>query len=240
LSHTDRPRRLIDAFRSRQLKPTVILLISPPLLVTWKCFGSPQFYLERLAERCPAGDPAVAAAVYHFLAAFLLLGVLPALIVKLVFRERLADYGVQLGNRFRTVRSLAVYAPLMVAVAWLGSLNPAIAAEYPINKAAAASAGMFGLHAVTYVMFYLGWEFYFRGFMQFGLRESLGDTNALFVQVLGSVLLHIGKPTVEIYGSIAGGILWGVLAFRTRSLLSGLVQHFLLGLAVDWFLCFGP
>ena len=38
---------------------------------------------------------------------------------------------------------------------------------------------------------------------------------------------------------IAGGILWGLLAFRTRSLLSGLMQHFLLGLAVDWFLCFG-
>ena len=91
----------------------------------------------------------------------------------------------------------------------------------------------------TYVLFYLGWEFYFRGFMQMGLRESLGDVNALLVQVMASTLLHIGKPGAETFGAIFGGILWGILVYRTRSLLSGLVQHALLGLALDWFLCRG-
>ena len=47
------------------------------------------------------------------------------------------------------------------------------------------------------------------------------------------------KPTFETYASIAGGTLWGYLAFRTRSLLSGLMQHFLLGPALDWFICYG-
>jgi membrane protease YdiL (CAAX protease family) len=99
---------------------------------------------------------------------------------------------------------------------------------------------VFGLHAAAYLLFYLGWEFQFRGFMQHGLRETMGDANAVLVQVLASVLLHIGKPATETYAAIAGGLFWGVLAFRTRSLLSGMLQHFLLGLSVDFFLCYHP
>jgi len=234
------PRGLKAAFRGAQLKPTVILLVTPVLLTTWKYFGSYQFYLENLAGRAGAwGDPTAAAATYSFLAALVLLGIVPALVVKLVFRERLADYGVGLGDRFRTVRSFLVLAPLLIAAAWLASRSPAMAAEYPINKSAASGPGAFASHALVYAAFYLGWEFYFRGFMQFGLRESLGDVSALLVQVACSVLLHIGKPATEVYAAIGGGILWGIFAFRTRSLLSGLLQHLVLGLALDWFLCFG-
>jgi len=219
---------LAGLFRGRQFKPTVILLVSTPLLVTWRYV----FYHTLW------GDPAKGA-VASFLACFLLLGVVPALIVKLVFRERLADYGVQWGIPVRTFRSFLMLAPVFLLAAFVASANPAIREEYPVNPTAGNSAAMFGFHALTYVMFYLGWEFYFRGFMQFGLRESLGDANALLIQVLASCLLHIGKPGAEVYGAIFGGILWGLLAYRTRSLLSGLAQHFLLGLALDWFICFG-
>jgi len=230
---------VMAAFRGKQLKPTVILLVSPLLLVVWRCFGSRQFYLDHLAARCAWGDDPAMAAVYFFFSTFLLLGVVPALVVKLVLRERLADYGVRLGNRDRTVRSSLLLAPLIVLAAYLSSGNAAMAAEYPLNKSAGSSAATFGLHALTYAFFYIGWEFHFRGFMQSGLRESLGDVNALLIQVMASVLVHIGKPDVETFAAIGGGLLWGILALRTRSLLSGLFQHFLLGLAVDWFICFG-
>jgi membrane protease YdiL (CAAX protease family) len=48
--------------------------------------------------------------------------------------------------------------------------------------------------------------------------------------------MHLGKPVGEVYGSIIGGLIWGLLAYRTRSLLSGLLQHFLLGVLLDWFI----
>jgi membrane protease YdiL (CAAX protease family) len=228
---------VLAAFRSPQRKPTIILLCSAFLLIAWKYGGSPEFYQQWLR---PYGvlfdDPAATAGMYSLVSCFVLLGVVPAAIVKLLFHERLADYGVQLGDRRRTFRSMLLLAPLFVLGGYLASRDPAVAAVYPINPAAGR---MFGLHAVTYVLFYLGWEFYFRGFMQLGLRESLGDTNALLVQVLASTLLHIGKPGSEAFGAIFGGLLWGVLVYRTRSLLSGLVQHALLGLSLDWFLCYG-
>jgi len=231
---------LWDAFRGDQLRPTVILLLSALLLITWKCFGAPDFYLQQVGPWLgPIGDPSACAAVYSFLTCLLLLGVVPALTVKLVFRQRLADYGVQLGNRKRTVRSFLLLAPVFLLAAYVASGDPAMLAEYPINKSAGTSARMFGLHTLTSLVFYAGWEFHFRGFMQFGLRDKLGQTNAILVQVLASCLAHIGKPGPEIYGALLGGILWGVVAARTRSILSGMMQHFLLGIALDWFVCYG-
>ncbi len=235
-------RPVVAAFRGEQFKATAVLLTSLVLMLTWKYFGSPEFYADHFSSRLVLfGDPAATAAVYCFGVCFVLLGVVPALIVKLLFRQRLSDYGVQLGDRARAVKSLLVLAPLFVLVAYLSSFDPAIGGEngeYPINRSAGASPEMFGLHALTYLLFYLGWEFHFRGFLQFGLRDKLGAANALLVQVMASTLLHIGKPCIETYGAILGGILWGLLAYRTRSLLAGLLQHFLLGISLDWFICY--
>jgi len=221
------PHPMLAAFRGDQFKPTVILLVSPLLMLTWHYFGAPDAW----------GEPA-SGAVYSFLACLLLLGVVPVLIVKLAFRERLADYGVRWGNRRLTVRSFLLLAPACVLAAYLASCDPATREVYPINKSAGSSPVAFALHAGTYLLFYAGWEFHFRGFLQFGLRDKLGAANALLVQVMASGLLHIGKSGVEAFAAIGGGILWGVVAYRTRSLLSGLLQHFLLGIALDWFICY--
>ena len=247
MSRADPSRPLVGSLSGDQRKPTVILLTSTVLMLTWRCFGSTEFYLSQVSPRLALhDDPAAGAGLYYFGSCFVLLGVVPALIVKLLFRESLADYGVQLGDRVRTIVTLLAFAPIMVLLAYLSSRDPAFLAEdpaildvYPINKSAGASPGMFGFHAFTYVLFYLGWEFHFRGFLQFGLRDKLGAANALWIQVMASSMLHIGgKPWSETYGAIAGGILWGVIALRTRSLLSGLMQHAMLGLSLDCFLCF--
>lgn len=231
-------RRLAHA-AGGNLKGPIILTVSPLLVVTWKYFGSPEFYRNCLAE--PASRwlaPATGAGLYVMASCFLLLGLIPALIVKLGFRENLADYGVRFGDRFRTVRSFLVFAPVFVVAAWVASRIPCFVAEYPLTRNAGSSTGLFALHACTYVLFYLGWEFHFRGFMQYGLRGSIGPAYAILIQTMASVLAHLGKPAMETYGALIVGILWGYLAFRTRSLLSGLLQHALLGIALDYFICF--
>ena len=81
-------RPLIDAVRAPQWKATLILLSSTILMLAWRYVASP----ECLAPWCATGggDGRVAAAVGSFVGCFVLLGVVPALIVTLVLRERLA------------------------------------------------------------------------------------------------------------------------------------------------------
>jgi membrane protease YdiL (CAAX protease family) len=230
---------LASAFRGDQLKPTVILFFAPFLMVTWKYFGDPKCLAATLPDACVLwNDRAASGAVYSFLTGFVLLGLIPAFLVRFLFHERLADYGVRFGHKARTPRSILVLCPCFVLAGYIASTDPAVQAQYPINPSAGNSPSMFAIHAATYLLFYLGWEFHFRGFLQFGLRHRLCDVNALLVQVLASGLLHIGRPASETYASFFAGLLWGVLAIRTRSLLSGLLQHFLLGISLDWFLCY--
>jgi uncharacterized protein len=227
-----------EVLQKTQIKPMIILSVSTVTLITWKCFCSPQYYLQELSDRFVwFSDTQATAAIYSFLCALLLLGILPALIVKFVFREKLSDYGVCFGNRVRTVRSILVCTPIIAVIAYFSAQNPTFWKEYPLNHNAGASPGAFALHALTYFLFYIAWEFQFRGFMQHGLQESMGIASALMVQVMGSVIVHLGKPVGEIYGSILGGIVWGIFAYRTRSLISGLVQHSSLGILLDWFIC---
>ncbi len=139
-----------NAFRGDRLKPTVVLLCSTLLMLTWWYAGSPEFYRNWLSKRLVlCSDPATAAAVYHFGACLLLLGAVPLLIVKLVLGERLADYGIRLGDRVRTVRSFLLLAPGCVLAGYLASCDPATRQLYPINASAGNSPTMFAQHACS-------------------------------------------------------------------------------------------
>jgi membrane protease YdiL (CAAX protease family) len=169
------------------------------------------------------------------LAAFVLLGVVPLAMVRGLFGERWSDYGIGLGHPLRTFRTFLIILPMVILGAWASQRDPAIAALYPLNPSAGDSAWHFAGHAAAYFAYYFGWEFHFRGFYQRGLEPHLGLACAVLVQTLASSLAHFDKPPAELLASVAGGLLLGVLAVRTRSILSGLLLHAGLGIAIDLF-----
>jgi len=70
------------------------------------------------------------------------------------------------------------------------------------------------------------------------LEGKFGGWNAILVQTLVSCLLHIGKPPAEIYGSIFGGIVWGMMAWRGHSLLFVILLHWVLVVSLDAFISY--
>ncbi|MBI4417405.1 MAG: CPBP family intramembrane metalloprotease [Ignavibacteriales bacterium] len=228
---------LAGLFSGGNRKPTLILLLTPILLTTFKYYGSKQWYEEFLSDIIVlGGTPEWTAALYVFLSSFILLGLVPFIVIRFVFKEQLSLYGWQLGDARFGLTALAILAPLFVASAYPSASMPDFMAEYPLYRGAGTGWNTFALHALSYGLFYVGWETYFRGFMQFGLRSTVGDWNSILIQVLASCLVHIGKPAAETFSSILGGLLWGILAFRTRSILYGLAIHWLLGVALDFFI----
>ena len=184
------------------------------------------------------GNGELTLVLYTFSSSLILLGLLPALMIKFVFHEPLSLYGVRLGNWQWGLKAFFILAPVMMALTFPSSRMGSFTAEYPLYKGAGASPSNFMLYSLLYVAYYLGWEFFFRGYMQFGLGEKLGDWNAILVQTLASCLLHIGKPDAEIYSSILGGVVWGMIVFRTQSLLPALLLHWLLGICLDAFIIY--
>ncbi len=218
-------------------KATIVLVGTAILGILFFYFGSQPFYFRHLASSFVLGrDPAYTAGIFSFGAAFVLLGLIPALIVKLVFQEPLSAYGVRPGDLSFGWKAFAVVAPVMVLLSLSASRMPEFLAVYPLNRAASDGPLPFAGHALAYLVFYAGWEFGFRGFVQFGLREEIGDWNAILVQTALSAALHVGKPFGETLGAVLGGLVWGVIAFRSRSLLVPLLTHWVLGLSLDLFI----
>lgn len=230
---------LSGLFSGENKKTTIILLLTPLLLTTFKYYGSKQFYVQQLSSSIVLfPNIEQTGSLYAFFSSFVLLGIIPLLIVKFFFRESLASYGLQLGDWKFGMKAVLILAPVMILASFPSSKMPDFIAEYPLNKTAGGSGEQFLLHAFSYLFFYLGWEFFFRGFMQFGLRGALGDWNSILVQTALSCILHIGKPSGEIYSSIIGALAWGIVVFRTRSLVYAILIHWLLGVSLDFFICF--
>jgi membrane protease YdiL (CAAX protease family) len=226
-------------FTKENKKSAIILLSAPVLLVTFNYFGTKHFYLHHLARTSVIpGEIELTSVLYTFLASFILLGWMPAIIIKFVFHEPLSAYGAQRGDMRFGLKSFLLLVPVAIAFTYPSSRMEAFLLEYPVYKGASSSLWMFAVYSLSYLVFYLGWEFFFRGYMQFGLEGVFGAWNAIFVQTLASCLLHIGKPPGEIYGSILAGIIWGVIAWRAHSLLFVILLHWLMGVSLDVFICY--
>ncbi len=226
-------------FRGENRKTTIVLLSTPVILTTFRNYGTKEFYLHHLASGFWLfGNEGLASALYTFSSSLILLGLLPALMIKFVFHEPLSLYGVRLGDWQLGLKAFLILAPIMMALTFPSSRMQSFTAEYPLYKGAGGSPSHFMFYSLLYVVYYVGWEFFFRGYMQFGLGKRLGDWNAILVQTLASCLLHIGKPDAEIYSSILGGIVWGIVVFRTQSLLPALLLHWLLGVSLDAFIIY--
>lgn len=216
--------------RSEDIKPSVILLLAALVPTLHRYFGSMEFARHSLNMTSESQ-----AAAYMFVMAGLLLGILPLLVVRLIFREPLQSFGLRLG-RWREGLVIASLLFVLIAVALLlpSSQTAEMRAFYPFDKGAAGSLfGFLRLELLRGALFYTAWEFFFRGFMLFGLRPYLGDWLAVCVQTIPSCLWHIGLPTGEIFASIAAGILFGVLALKTKSIWWVCLLHFLIGVGTD-------
>jgi membrane protease YdiL (CAAX protease family) len=226
-------------FKKENRKPTIILLSAPVILTTFRYYGTKEFYLNHLVPAFSLfGNGELTSALYTFSSSLILLGLLPALMIKFIFHEPLSLYGVHLGDWQFGAKAFLVLGPIMMALSYPSSRMESFVAEYPLYKEAGVSLPFFIVYSLFYLVYYLGWEFFFRGYMQFGLKERLGDAKAILVQTLASCLLHIGKPDAEIYSSILGGIVFGMIVFRAQSLLPVLLLHWLLGVSLDAFITY--
>jgi membrane protease YdiL (CAAX protease family) len=229
---------LVQLFSPANRRTTLILLVSTVVIVAWKTAGSQSFYHDHVAGRFQLDDSLAAAAWYQMGMALLLLGILPACLIRFGFGESLASVGLGRGKVSAGFVLFALAVPLILWISYRSSGRAAFRTVYPLNREACQSGSMFAAHVASLALFYLGWEFHFRGFLQQGLGVSLGPGAALWVQVLASCLLHFDRPDAELWASIPAAVLWGVQVKYTGAIWAGFAQHILLGAALDYFICY--
>lgn len=126
------------------------------------------------------------------------------------------------------------FGAILPIVALLALYSAPFQQKYPLCKIVATRWSLWTTYAFAYGVYMLSWEFFFRGYMLFGLEERFGNYSIL-IQTIPFTLLHYGKPFVESMGAIFAGIILGIVAFRTRSFLYGALLHWLVAMSMDIF-----
>jgi len=148
----------------------------------------------------------------------LLFGVIPLVIVVLVFRDRPARYGLRIGDwRWGLTLALAgcaVMTPVALALAQV----PLFREYYAVSSATPVD------HVITHTLDLVPAEFLIRGFFMFALIRVYGGIGVL-IATMPFVFAHLGKPEIEVFSTLFGGLAYGWLNWRTGSILYSAGAH---------------
>ena len=206
-------------------QPVFVILLSTTILILFHENGNSGFFRRHLSHHFgPSTYGSLYPAFYWFFCSFFMLGVIPLLIGRFGLKQSLRDWGVGLGDwKFGLLVTLALYLlflPILIYV----STDPAFQAKYPLFRAATKSIWHFRLFEMAYAIYFIGWEFMYRGFMLFGLKPKLGYY-AVFIQTIPFAIMHFGKPQAENLAAVGAGVILGYLALPTRSFWYGWLLH---------------
>ena len=228
--------KLLD-FSKKDIHYYIILLSAPVLLSIYRYHGFPDTFdiNSSLGSATDTVQRMIQFAVFFFLTLLI-----PVLYVVFVMKKNLSDFGLKTGNLKIGLKLLTLIPVLVVPIIYFAAKMPDIQGEYPLAKSLLTDKTQLLVYEFAYVLlYYLAWEFYFRGFLLFGLKDRFGVVNAILIQTISSCLIHIGKPEGEIIGSILIGIIFGVIAIKTRSIWYVFLIHASIGVFLDLFIIYG-
>jgi membrane protease YdiL (CAAX protease family) len=153
---------------------------------------------------------------YKYWDRLLLYLVIPLLIIIILFRENLKEYGFAFGDWKLGLTYTALGILFMTPIIYfLGNSSATMKIYY--------EKLLPGLPWTTFIDL-IGWEFFFRGWILFTYVRNFGH-DGLWLQAVPFALAHIGKPDIETLSTIFGGFAFGWVAYRTRSFVWPFLIH---------------
>ncbi len=217
-------------------KQVVIVLISVAVLQTISFyFTSRMFFKQNFFDNLSSNQNALLSEfAYWYIGDFFTLFVLPVLIIKSLLKGKIRDYGIKPGDYKTGIKLSLLFILIMIPVIWFISAEPAFGVTYPLLITARDSWKIFFIYETGLVFYLFAWEFIWRGFMLFGLKEKFGYY-AVILQMIPFLILHNGKPPVETFSAIIGGLALGILAYRTESIYYCVITHAGIMFTIDLF-----
>jgi uncharacterized protein len=157
---------------------------------------------------------------------------LPLCVIIYIFRKDLKDFGIQLENGRKLFIIVAVILAAALPFIFLASTTEPFMRRYPFYRDEVYTIGSLLLWEAAYGLQFVALEFFFRGFMLFGLARFIGSY-AIYVMALPYTMLHFTKPFPEAVMAFFAGIVLGTLALHTRSIYGGMVLHVVVAWSMD-------
>ena len=156
--------------------------------------------------------------------------IFPAFTILIILRKNPLDFGLRLGNYKLWGFYVAITVLIAIPVLYVGSLFSSVGQYYTKS---------FDCYSffTQMVPLLFAWEYLLRGFLLFGLKEKFKETSIL-IQMVPFVLLHIGKPEIEILMCIPMGLWFGYIAYRGKSFWPAFITHTFINFILKYFVNF--
>ncbi|MBE2278939.1 MAG: CPBP family intramembrane metalloprotease [Ignavibacteriaceae bacterium] len=224
---------LVSIIKSLDRKVVSVLIVVAIVQTISFYFTSRYFFRVNIAQHIQVTEfSRFYEFAYWFMGDFTSFFLIPAAVVKLYLKENLKDFGFTFGDFKTGFKYTGIFAGFMFPIIWFVSSSPEFAIFYPHYEKARESWGIFALYESGIFIYMFAWEFIWRGFLLFGLFPKFGYY-AVLIQMIPFVILHNGKPALETFSSILGGIALGILSLRTKSFLYAVFIHFLVMFSID-------
>jgi membrane protease YdiL (CAAX protease family) len=160
-----------------------------------------------------------------WISSFIYFGIFPVLTILIFLRKNPLDFGLRLGNYRLWLPYILIFLVIAIPILYFSSDMSSVQGYYRSHR-------NFDLlkYALQMGVYMLGWEFLFRGFMLFGLKEKFKE-GSIIIQMIPFVLLHIGKPEIEIISTIFTGLLWGYICYRGKSFWPAYIMHIVINIS---------
>ncbi len=199
----------IYSFFKNNYKETVVLCASTLFLV--------------LAISRPIGSSLVINYLVYY-------AILPILTILFILKKNPLDFGLRLGDYKLWSFYVAITVIIAVPVLYIGSLFSSVSQYY-------TKSFDFYNFFIRMVPLLLVWEFILRGFLLFGLKERFKEAS-IIIQMVPFMLLHIGKPEIEILMCIPMGLWFGYIAYRGKSFWPAFITHAFINFTLSYFVNF--
>jgi len=212
-------------------RPALIVAVTAAVLIVRKYHGGNWW---RTGLRWVCGERFAQGCVKVGLNDAVVLYVAVPVIVLLMMRERLRDYGLGLGKIKRGLAFCGLCYALYIPCYALLLSSDAFRAYYAHGLSQPASWFEFlWRQSVAMLPFMMATEFLFRGFLMFGLARPFGRFAGLWGHLLPYVMAHWGKPEIETWGSFPVGLALGLAAMYTGSIWYGVLLHWTIAVLLN-------
>ena len=165
---------------------------------------------------------------------FLLFFLVPVFIIKVIYKEKLADNGLTFNIAFKHYGIYVLFILVMIPVVFIASKTAGFQNYYPLFKISDKSKInqlLFWEFLYFFQFFFV--EFFFRGFMLHTIKHKFGYYS-IFIAMIPYCMSHFGKPFGESVGAIAAACILGFLSLNTRTIFLSVFLHYTIALAMDF------
>jgi membrane protease YdiL (CAAX protease family) len=192
-------------FLKRNSAPVVVISLSTLFLM--------------LSKYHPLSSPWQTYMLYYF--------TLPVISIVVVLRRNPLDFGLRPGHYKIWGFHLLAALPIIFGIVCLLTAGEDVQRYYQARNFNPAD------YMVDAAIRLFAWEFLFRGFMLFGLKDRMKEA-AILVQMIPFALLHLGKPETETISCIVSGIYFGYVCYRGGAFWPAFILHVFINYSIKF------